>query len=174
MGKTRQIKKNVEKTQGQEQIIKRNELKTFAFVIIVVAVIFLVFYGITLLVKPGEVKKETGILQENIQYNEIMVGQILNRKDKEYFVLLKESDNLNNALYLDYLEIYSNDKGIYYTANLNHSFNQNYISDLTEVKGQDVSKFKFNDTTLIKIKDNKVNKVYTTHDEIVAALEKLI
>ena len=51
-------------------------------------------------------------------------------------------------------------------------FNGNHIGEETLVEG-DVSEFKFSETTLLKIKDGKVKKVYNTREAIVAHLEKL-
>lgn len=174
MGKTKQVKKNIEKNHEQASSISKNELKSFIIVIAIVIIIFLAFYGITLLIHQDEEQLDNEVVQETIQYSEILVGQILNRNQKEYYVLVKEQENVYNELYSQYLDLYSSNDGIYYTVDLNHAFNQNYISDSTLVKGKEVSQFQFSDTTLIKVKNKKIDKVYSTHEEIVAALEKLV
>ena len=174
MGKIKQIKNNDKKSQNKNSILHRSELKNFVFIIVVVMVIFLLFYGVTVLVKPDEQKPEKEILQETIQYNEILIGQLLNRNEKEYYVLVQENDNVNNALYADYLILYAKKSGVYYTVDLNHAFNQNYIGDSTVVEGQNLSSYHFNDTTLLKVKIKKIDKVYTTYDEIISALKKII
>ena len=89
---------------------------------------------------------------------------------------MKDNDNSYNELYVAYLDKYISDNKDYnyYVADLADAFNQNYISDKTEVKGNDISNYKFNDTTLIKVKKNKVDKVYTSHDDIFGVLKGLV
>lgn len=162
------------KNEKETTIIQdRNELKLFGIMVLVVLSIFFVFYGITLLLDVEE-QKQAGILEETIQYQQILVGQILNQDNKDYYVLVKNDKNLYNSLYEMYLADYVGKKTSYYTVDLNDNFNLNYRGEKTIVKGKSVSEFRFADTTLIKIKNKKVTNVYTTNDEILAELRKSV
>lgn len=176
MGKIKLIKKNVDNQQNKESILRRSELKNLVILILIIVAIFFVFYGITAIIDPGNKPKETEIVEETIQYNEIMVGQVLNRYNKSYYVLVINNENEYNGLYESYLDMYvsKNKDGNYYIVDLDNTFNQKYRGDSTLVKGNDVSSFKFSDTTLLKIKNQKIDKVYAEKDEIVTALEKEI
>lgn len=176
MGKLKQFEKKVKKAETKESKTQRDELKSLIIVILAVVIIFLVFYAITSLINPSSPVETPQVLEETIQYNEIMVGEILNRSENNYYVLVQNNDNVYNDLYATYLDIYvsDNDDYNYYVVDLDNAFNQNYLAEETKVSGKDVSKYQFSDTTLIKVKKSKIDKVYTTHDAILTALEKLI
>lgn len=176
MGKIKLIKKNVDNQQNKESILQRGEIKNLIILVLIIVAIFFIFYGITAIIDPGNKPKDPEIVEETIQYNEIMVGQILNRSDESYYVLVVNKENEYNGLYESYLDMYvsKNKDGNYYTVDLNNAFNQKYRGDSTLVKGNDISSFKFSDTTLLKIKNQKIDKVYAEKDEIVTALKKEI
>lgn len=174
MGKIKLIKKNVDKQQNKESLLQRSELKNLIILVLVIVAIFFIFYGITAIIDPGNKQNDPEVVEETIQYNEIMVGQILNRSDKSYYVLVINNENEYNGLYESYLDMYvsKNKDGNYYTVDLDNAFNRKYRGDSTLVKGNDISSFKFSDTTLLKIKNQKIDKVYAEKDEIVTALKK--
>lgn len=153
-----------------------SELRSLVILIVIVSLIFLIFYGITLLVNKDESEKDAAdILQETIQYDEVLIGQVLNRDKKTYYVLIENANNNYNDLYLAYLNNYvsSNTNEKYYTVDLSSAFNLAYVGDVTTVYKDDFFNSKFADTTLIKVKNKKINKVYTTHDEIINLLKTL-
>lgn len=174
MGKIKLIMKNVNSKQNKESVLQQSEIKNLIIIVLIIVAIFFIFYGITAIIDPGNKPKNPEIVEETIQYNEIMVGQILNRSDKNYYVLVINNENEYNGLYESYLDMYvsKNKDGKYYTVDLDNAFNQKYRGESTLLKGNDVSLFKFSDTTLIKIKNQKIDKVYAEKDEIVTALKK--
>lgn len=176
MGRIKQFEKNVKKVANGEEKQQRNELKNLAFVILAVIVIFIVFTIITSLINPKKTVEPTTVIEETIQYDKILVGEILNRDETNYYVLVKNNDNVYNELYSSYLDIYvsENKDSNYYVVDLDDAFNKNYVADETKVSGNDISKYEFSNTTLIKIKKNKIDKVYASHETILTALEKLI
>lgn len=171
MGKLKANKKN------NDTIMEKNELKSLILIIIIVSLIFLVFYGITLLTsKTATNGTNFEVQSETIQYDEILVGQVLNRNEKEYYVLLKNENNSYNDLYTYYLKSYTskNNNKKYYTVDLNNELNSSYISDTeTNVNTKKFFSSTFSDTTLLLIKNKKVNKVYDTDEEIVNILSKI-
>lgn len=164
------MKKNNDNT-----IMEGNELKSLIIIIIIVSVVFLAFYGITALTSKKQTSgSEYEVKSETIQYDEIMVGQILNQKEKEYYVLLKNENNHYNDLYTYYLKKYaSNNSKKYYTVDLGNALNSSYVSDSTSVNTKSFFNSKFGNTTLILIKNKKVNKVYSTDEQITEILKKI-
>ena len=77
-----------------------------------------------------------------------------------------------SCLYNYYLSSDEEDALKYYTVDLGDVFNGNHIGDKTVVE-DDVSEFKFADTTLLRIKKGKVDKVYSDREAIVSYLEKI-
>ena len=176
MGKLKQIEKNLKNVEKKESVSQRDELKNLIIVIVTVIVIFLVFYAITTLINPKKEIENSQVITETIQYEKILVGEILNRSETNYYVLVKNSSQPYNDLYDTYLQMFvtKDSDNTYYVADLEDAFNKGYYAETTNVSGNDVSKYQFNSSVLIKVKKNKLDKVYTEHDAIIAALEKLI
>lgn len=142
----------------------------------VVVAVFAIFYGITAFINSRPEKEESEVVSETIQYKEILVGQMLNRIENNYYVLVEAAEDVYNDLYITYLETYisGNEDANYYTVNLEDVLNQHYLGDATIVKGQNISEYRFSETTLVQVKKGKIAKVYTTQDEILSALKKLV
>ena len=105
-----------------------------------------------------------------IQYNDISVGMILNRKEySEYYVLayFNDSDNYTdlNKLYRTYRNR-DNVKKLY-TIDLNDEINASFVSkEGSKLDVTNAADFRFNTDTLLYIKDGKVEKTYTTYKSI--------
>ena len=175
MGKMRQIEKNVKKEEKKNNP-QTSEIRSLLIIILAVIIIFLIFTAITTLVNPKKHTDATQVIEETVQYDKIIVGEILNRLEDNYYVLVLEKDNAYNELYKTYLDMYisKNKEQKYYTVDLNDAFNQSYLGEKTVVSGKDISKYSFNNSTLIKIKNNKIDKVYALHEDILDGLNKLI
>lgn len=172
MTKTRKIKKTKKK---DSVVIVDNEMINLIKILVIVCAVLLVFYFITVLVNK---KDDNNTYSENttatIQYDKILVGQILNRDEKDYYVLVEKENDQYNSLYNYYLSSYDgeNKNFKYYTVDLSDVFNGNHVGEQTVVTG-DVANFKFASTTLLRIKNGKATKVYTERDAIVSYLENL-
>lgn len=153
-----------------------NELKSLILIIVIVSAVFLIFYVITSLTSNKKSNTlDYEVKQETIQYEEILVGQALNQKEKEYYVLIKNEKNNYNDLYVYYLKKYvsSNKNKKYYTVDLSNALNNAYVGDAQDINVKNFFNSKFNDTTLILVKNKKVSKVYSTDDEITKILKKV-
>lgn len=176
MSKTKQISKKKTETKKNEnnaQIATGNEIVKLIKIILILCAVLLTFYFITVLVNERMDKTD---YSENttptIQYSKILVGQILNRDEDEYYVLVEKENDQYLELYNYYLSSDYEDALEYYTVDLSDVFNGNHVAEATNVEG-DVSEFKFAETTLLKVKDGKIKRAYKTRDTIVAHLEKL-
>lgn len=171
MSKTKQIKK---KKQNNNQIVEGNEITNLIKIVLIVCAVLLVFYFITVLVNKEEESTYTENTTPTIQYSKILVGQILNRSETDYYVLVEQENDQYLDLYNYYLSTYSGEKDNfkYYTVDLSDVFNGNNIGEETMVDG-DVADFKFANTTLIRVKEGKVAEVYKDRDSIVSYLENL-
>ena len=149
-------------------------------IILVLVVVIVVFYGITVLVTKYQ---KTNIPNRNvsddpaiIQYDEIMIGTMLKQPRKEYYVLIKADDSLYNSLLDSYQKSYSGKKDALkiYTANTNDGLNQFYIATSSNIKTDDLSKFRVSDITLIKVANQKIVEAYEGIDDVEDALKKLL
>ena len=83
-----------------------------------------------------------------IQYDEILIGSILNQPEDEYYVLLVSQD-LYNRYYKNYLSQYSNGNKFYY-AIIENGLNKSY----------------FNETSNLKIKETKIAETYEGNENV--------
>lgn len=154
-----------------------NELINLIKIVVIVCVILLAFYFITLLVN----KKTKGSAFGNddsvavIQYDKIIVGEILNRPDNNYLVLVKKENDVNSNLYQSYLSIYSGKKNALkvYNVDLSEVFNSNYAGDET-ILDKGIQNYKFSDTTIIKVDDGSISESYVGTEAIENYLKELI
>ena len=93
--------KKAKNKKTNENIVSTNELTNLIKIIVIVCVVLLAFYFITVFVNK-KAKTNTNNNEDTvaiIQYDKIMVGEILNRPQTEYYVLVKNSDDINSNLY---------------------------------------------------------------------------
>lgn len=165
------------KANNKKTAVTNNELVNLIKIIIVVCVILLAFYFITALVS----KKTKGSAFDNddsvavIQYDKIIVGEILNRPESSYLVMVEKKDDVNSNLYQSYLSIYSGKENALrvYNVDLGEVFNFDYVGDET-ILNEGIQNYKFSDTTLIKINDGNILETYVGLEAIENYLKELI
>ena len=99
--------KEVKKTEPVKTDTSMNsELKKLGIIIVILLVIFFVCFGITKVVTDGKDNYEYNFDDETpveIQYDEILVGEILNQNRNEYYVLLERDEDVSVDLYHYYV-----------------------------------------------------------------------
>lgn len=180
--KVARIKKEKEKI--KEKTVKNNDysLKNITFVVIVLLTIFSIFYFIT-----SMVLKNNSISEDNvpniIDENKITVGGLLGEKEEEYFVLVLKTSkiNNNNLTNVDYNSLYSKYINDYrkkenslkvYNIYLDDALNANYLNNEAIIT-DDLNNIKFNDDTLLKIKNGSIEKYFIGNKEILSELSNL-
>ncbi|MDD2434672.1 MAG: hypothetical protein PHO63_00255 [Bacilli bacterium] len=157
----------------QKPVDNSNEIKRLIQIILVIVVIFFVVYGLTLLIKE---KRSSNNNEENIveiQYKDILLGNLFNQNYKEYYVLVTTDEDNYKDLYNVYLSINDKSKNSQkiYTSNLSNSFNLKYKGEETNVKITNIEDLKLKTSTLIKVKDKKISNVYEGKEKIVEQLK---
>lgn len=166
---TKKSEKNIPK--NKESIVSGNELKKLLQIILIICAVLVAFYFITELVQNKGNKENNSDTAAVIQYEKILVGEILNRKEQEYYVLVEKEGDSYIDLYKQYLD--SKKEITYYTVDLSEIFNQNSIAEETSVEGNSVESYKFANTTLIKVVDKTLNSAYKNKNEIIDHLKSL-
>ena len=153
-------------------------IKNLLLIILIIVIVFVAFYFITtLVVKPSKQNYSNKIVE--IDSEKIILNQLLNRKETEYYVLAIKESNYTDQM--NYVEIY--DKYIksyisqensltFYRADLDDALNKNYISDSYNIS-DNLEQLKLNDDTLFLIKDSKIESYYIGSSEIVKTLSEL-
>lgn len=150
-----------------------NEMSKLIVLILVVALVFAIFYVITLLV-TGKDTAETDVsnsenLDVTIQYQKILAGNVLSQKNDEYYVLAYFNDDQYLNFYKSYLDFYkSNVDGSvpYYFIDLDEVFNSSFVSDESNLNFDSISNLKFSQTTLLRIKDGQIISTYEGNKQI--------
>ena len=170
-------KKVNKKVNKKNSVVTSNELVNLIKIIVIVCVVLLAFYFITVLVNKKTKSNAFGNDDSVavIQYDKIIVGEILNRPENSYLVLVKKEDDVNSNLYQSYLSIYSGKENALrlYNVELGEVFNLNYIGDVT-ILDNGIENYKFSDTTLIKISDGNISESYVGLEAIEDYLKELI
>ena len=154
-----------------------NEVNKLIGIFLVVVAVIAVFYGLTVLIKShasnDRVSKDTGVAV--IQYDKILVGQILNQNKTAYYVLATYEDDGSKELYQFYIDGYtaSEDALKIYSVDLSDSFNKQYIGDNSNFSFSDLKDIRFNKATLLKIENKQITEHYEGKDAIVEYLKKL-
>lgn len=141
-----------------------NLIKIFA----VLSLVFIVFVGITyymtgkqklLIPKPQ--------YSSDIQFDEILVGEILNQKISEYYVLAVTEEDVYTVAYDSYLKKLTEKTKIRrYNVKLDRFFNTSSVAKESNFNDNLI----FSQSTLLLIKDGKITEVYEGQTKIVEYL----
>lgn len=160
--------------------LSNNEFVKLLQLILIVTGIFLAFYLVTWLFTDNsdENKKEEEKPEVSIQYDEILMSNLLKQKDLEYYVLAYDAEDKYYDSYNMYIHTYSTQKDAkrVYTSVLSNGFNKKfYDKELKEsvIDAADISKLKLKDTSLIRVRRGTIRNVYEGHEEIINFLSTL-
>lgn len=139
-------------------------------IILVILVVFGFFYILTYYMQKN--KKTTMIDDESnkfttIQYDEILIGDSLNQREEEYYVLFaKQSDY--NSRYKEYISRYNNKHKFYYSL-IDNGLNRRFISNESNLNVENIDDLRIKDISLIKIKDGRIIEAYDGNANVMQA-----
>lgn len=174
--------KNVKQNTKNSKVNRDDySLKSIIIIILILTAIFFAFYLVTSIVIKGNstVSNSTSVVEEN----KITISKLFSEKESEYFVLvLKDSNSQSNnysdinynSLYNKYISDYNKkDNSLkFYKAYLSDALNSNYLGSETTITN-DLSNIKFNDDTLLKVKDGNIEEYFVGNKEIINKLSNL-
>lgn len=151
------------------------EISKLIKIVVIIITLFIVFYLITVLVtKEKELESEK--VPTTIQYDKILIGEMLNQDPESYYVIITREDDEYVSLYANYLYIYSMKENSlrYYTANLDDVFNNSYLAEEANIEVTTLNGLKLNSTTLVKVSNKKISAIYNEKETIISQLEEMI
>lgn len=158
-----------------------SELKKLLIIIISILLIFVLCYfiiSVALDHKKDSTASESNNSSEEatIQYDKILLSQLLNRDLEEYYVFASKSNDDNLSDYENSIYSYtSSEESVkVYDVDLDSSFNKKYISDNSNYDIDSIEDLRVKGTTLFYIKDNKIEDVYDGKELINSKLEELV
>jgi len=164
--------KNIDKYVPEEG----NEVQRLIKISVGVIAVLVIFY-IGFAVYHGELFKKHEKEAETIQDIEIMAGNIFNRTESEYYVLLYDFKGDNKSYGDTFYSVYDNktDKIKMYKVNLGSGLNKSYVAEkASDVNTSSGTALKVVDLTLIKVKGGKAVEVYSGKDKVKSVEEKLL
>lgn len=179
----RKINKNVARKKDVTRNIENNEMQRLGILVAIVTGIFIIFYAVTFLLMRE--KENYDYIQKistkrDIQYDEILISQILNQSPKEYYVFIKENDDINNSIYDVYIGNYrdynkdNNDGLKIYTLNIDKIFNKANKSDESYFNTVDVNEIKVKQATILKISNKQIVEIYEGEEKITRFFEEIL
>ena len=160
------------KTKNKKNVNSEIEVGNLFKIILVIMIVFGIFYILTYYMQKN--KKTTTNNGNNdhlaiIQYDEILIGNMLNQSEEEYYVLILNEEDYRTK-YKNYLANYTNINKFYY-ALIDNAFNKPYIGETSNLNVDNLSDLKISDTSLLKI---SAGKIVETYDGNSAVMQKFI
>lgn len=171
--------KKINNKKGKKSFISTdNEMAKLIMLIVAVGLAFAIFYIITIFVvkKEDTTKPDETNIEETIQYEKILVSNILTQKPKEYYVLVYTNDDKYMDAYRNYLLMYEmnkEDSVPYYFVELDNAFNKDFKSEESKLDVKESKEFKFKETTFLRIRDGKIISTYEGKDNISGKLGRM-
>lgn len=142
---------------------------------IILVVIIGLFYGITTLVVNNKKKEEENTENNsytNIQYEEIIVSNILKQTAIDYYVLVITKNDENYKQYISDFTTYTTKKNALptYRIDLDNSFNKKYLQ---EGSNFDDELPIFSGCTLVRVTEGNITEIYES-SEIQSAISHLV
>ena len=166
--KAKRIKKD--NYQSEDQI----EIKKFILIVVIILVLIVGVYFFTRIFVSKDLlnKKEDTTTPGVIDYNLTLVGSILNKPEKEYFVMMYNSSASDYVYYVGMASNYSQNEKAFkvYFADLDNELNKGYLGTEENAKTNNLEEFKVTGPTLIKIKEGKIVDAYLTKEDMSKAL----
>lgn len=172
----KKTKRNLYKSNTNSDMEYSKVIKITIGVVVVLALVYFVTALATGEIKFNN-KKKVEETETNIQYEEIIAGQILNRNDKDYYVLLFNFTDTYASYYLSIKDTYvKKDKALpVYIVDLEKDINKGIVAeDSKNIKTyvDNVNSLKVSNPTLIRIKDHKIVQSIEDRGKIIEFFEK--
>jgi hypothetical protein len=142
-------------------------------IILIIVMIFGLFYLLTYYIdKKKKNNEETGTNYiPYIQYNEILIGSLLNQSASDYYVLIASKEDYRST-YASLISSYNADNKFYY-AFLDNGFNRSFINDESNTNAENINDFKVNGLTLVKVSSGRIIESYEKTESILGAFLKI-
>ena len=148
------MQKNKFYTDEQKEIFKFG--KILLGLVLIIALLYL--FTVYVVNKPDAYERTNK--KGSVQYSSILLGTLLNKADKEYYVIVLDTKDLSNTVYLNKVSDYKakNNHLPIYTADLSNELNKSYIGEKSYHNNDSMDEFKVKGTTLIKVNNGKITK----------------
>ncbi len=145
--------------------IKKSLLVLLGVILLVVGLYF--FTSLVVTKKDAQEKEKKDNQKVAIDYDQTIIGAMLNRPYEEYYVLIYDKANAEeNAAYTTYK---SKQAKKIYTIDINAKINAKYRGQVNDFDN-DLSKFLIAEDSLLLINNGKITKSFIGSEEIIKVL----
>ena len=153
---------------------ENKEVKKFIiiFIIVIIVVVGIYFFTKNVVKKDENIQSDTNTDQTqevNIDYNSVIVGNMLNKNESNYYVILYRSKDDNVGEYMTLISNYqgTSSKMPLYKVDLSSGLNSKfYDPEHINLNPNDINDYRFGNITLLEVKEGKVIKTYTELEDI--------
>jgi uncharacterized membrane protein len=142
--------------------------KTITKVVSIIILIFMIVYMITsLIINKYNFNNSDNNEKAEIQYEEIIAGDIFNQGDEQYYIMLYDFEK-NDAKYINLIinnKLSGEDALPVYKVDLGNGFNKIIVGDKSN-QTNDITQLKVSGTTVIRIHNKKIELFIEGIDEI--------
>lgn len=152
------------------------EIRNFIIIFVIVILVVVGIYFFTKLVvkkdtetSSSETKTEETTKDVEINQGVAIVGTMLKKADKKYFVMLYDDKGENSDEYAAIESEYGskNPSTPLYYVDLGNELNKKYYDkDNINLTADNINDLRFGDFTVLKVENGKITKTYTTVDSI--------
>ena len=135
-------------------------------IIIVIALFLLVgMFFLTKVILNKDVEEDK-IMENTIQYDEILAGESFNQDEDEYYVIYYDSSNEYSTIssLISSYQLNNSDTRLY-SVDFSNGMNKKYVTD-EDIITDNASSLKVKDNTLLKFRNGEVSEVITDINEI--------
>lgn len=173
MNKIKKYKKETKnKKDVKTEVTPNDELKQLILLVVIIVAILGVIYIVSTILKGKDYSSifDNSLDISEIQYDEILVGNMLKQADDEYYVLVLDEEDPYKSIFTNYIETYKNleYETKIYTVDLNNIFNES-----AKQEEMDIDNLKFSGTVLLKVEDGEIDYSIEDSSEIVKRILEL-
>ena len=163
-----QARIKIEKKLIAEDYKKEDIVKNFILINLGVCLFLAVcYFGLNLIKGKISLKKDDVVIDDTIE-NAVMCGTLFTQSDVEYYVLAYDYSSTDKDTYDMLVKNYQGSEKIY-NMDLESGFNKSCVGEKLVIDN-DISKLKLTSPVLLKVVNKKIEKSYTTKDDIMKVL----
>lgn len=154
-------------TEEQKEIFKF--FKILFCLIVIIALLYL--FTVKVVNKEGNYKRTNK--SGEIQYESIYLGTLLSKADSEYYVIILDESDVANNLYTSRVTEYKSKTNHLpiFKADLSNELNKSFIANNSSYNKDNMDNFKVSGTTLVKVKEGKIQKFIESKEDILKELK---
>ncbi|MBR1416946.1 MAG: hypothetical protein IJ572_03935 [Bacilli bacterium] len=144
-------------------------IRNFIIIFLIVIVVAVGVFFFTKYVVNKETNTTEEVKEVEIDNSVAIVGTMLSKADKEYYVILYRSEDDNAYKYDSLKSKYPASGNSYplYSVDLSNALNKKYYDkDNVNLKSDNVNDLRFGDITVLKVETGKITKSYDSVEKI--------